>query len=113
MLHVVERIVEIEHQFRDDPELLGDPAAQFAAQAGGFFAQLLHDVHRLDGGENADIDLGQGQVRRDLHAADGKHGAVVGGHAAQADDFGQVLLDLPRHFLLSGGFLVHHAKFRI
>lgn len=101
VLGVIDGGVQQENQFGNDAELFSDHPSEFAADAPHVFLQGRHRRFRFRGGENAHIDLRDGEVGADPDLADRHHGTAEGGHAFAPDDFGEVLLEFPRHLELS------------
>ena len=55
MFGVVDGRVEIEHEFRHDPELLPDLAAEFSAQGLVLILEREHHFRLFFGGEDAHV----------------------------------------------------------
>lgn len=101
MLHPVERRIDMEIELRNDAKLIMLHITQLESDGLLVVHHLLEHSFSALGGEDAQIDVRDAQVRRHAHLTDGDE-QVANTFGITKEDVAQIFLHQAGDFLLSG-----------
>lgn len=92
MVDVIQGIIFVKLQFRDNAQLMSDPGPELSPYCRSMFDNIFHQPCFIRSSKQTQVDPGQVQIRRYVNFGNRDHGCVDNEAQIPLKDFPQLML---------------------